>query len=199
MTNKEIHNQICGLAKMYSEELDDSESRKVMSQDELEAYCRDSLGGKWQDVVKTAWIKILEEAVEGQKYTTVTRDEDKGEWVETANIAKGGQYLVQNVYGDGHQPDEEKDPSKWLLKKSQIENNYELNSPIEVGMCYKPKTIVRKGVQLNEPISFVASWGSQMNAKTGDWLVKAGEGDIYRIDKTVFFNTYEFGNGGTQG
>ena len=195
MSTKGIGKLIRGLARMYSEELESpDDGSKVMNQDELAEYCATELGGKWKTAKKVAWVKILEQANPGQKYTTITRDENRGDWVETVAIAKEGQYLVQNVYGDAHQPDDEKDPSKWLLSASQIEKNYELPSPIEVGRCYKPVAISRHVLQLNEPISFVASWGSQMNAKTGDWLVKAGEGDIYRIDKVVFFNTYEFGN-----
>ena len=173
------------------ESIDETTSKHPMTQDELENYCQDTLGGDWKTVMKTAWMKVISKPTPGEKYETVTRDENNGSWVETKNTAKEGDFLVQNAYGSNHEPDDDKDPSKWFLSDKKIMKNYQVDGEIKVGKSYAPNPIQRKGIKLTEPIVLLASWGEEMNGKDGDWLVKAGEGDIYRIDKTVFENTYE--------
>ena len=168
-------------------------STHYMTQDELETYCRENLNNKWKDVVKTAWIKVIEKAKAGKKYETVTRDEDGGTWKETVNVAKPDDFVIQNAYGSGKnkEVDDKKDPSRWLLSGSKIAKNYIVKGDVEPGKCYQPVKVVRKGIMLKEPIKIIASWGEEMNCKKGDWLVKAGDKDVYRVDKTVFDNTYE--------
>lgn len=168
---------------------------KKLSQEELADYVRTNLGNEWEDVIKSAYIKVIEKAEPGKVYETVTRDENGGEWKETKNTAKEGQFLIQNAYGSGddRQPDDKKDPSKWLLAGDKIKKNYQVKGEVEVGQCYAPNPVPRKGIELKEPITLIASWGEEMHCKAGDWLVKAGENDIYRVEKVVFQNTYSKG------
>lgn len=189
MTNKGIDNLINKWSMMCEEtaDLDDN----PMSQSQLADYCSERLDDAWIDVMKVAWMKVIEKAEPGKEYETITRDEDNGSWLETKNIAKEGQYLIQNA-GKKKTPevDDDKDPSKWLQSEEQIRKNYEVDGEIKVGEFYLPKPNKRQALQLNEPIVFIASWGQKVYCKEGDWLVKAGEGDIYRVEKEVFKNTY---------
>lgn len=117
-------------------------------------------------------------AVEGEKIVTVINGE-----VETTNIAKKNDVVVKGVKNE-----------EYIMSQDKFNDRY---SGGEVGnsfSTFKAKGKVWAMEYAGKPIEFVAAWGEKMILKTGDFLCnpeKDKAGDLYRIEKSTFAQTYE--------
>ncbi len=123
-------------------------------------------------------------SIPGEKVDTIV-----GGQVETTNTGKSDTFTVQALGGDRE---------KWVISAKQLANRYhdpkaEPRSDVEVNpppgaqpmKLYLPKGRVL-GFELPPevgPITFKASWGEDMIAKPGDFIVHPSDDptDIYRI------------------
>ena len=102
--------------------------------------------------------------------------------VETQNHAEPGDVIVTNPGGE-----------QYVLSKEKFKDRYtgpslrsDDTSHKANGSCYAFK-------YAGEPLSFMAAWGEAMILNPGDYLcspTKEADGDIYRIEGSVFPKTY---------
>ena len=97
--------------------------------------------------------------------------------IETTNTAKPGDFIVTNPSGEQYVIGEEKFKSKYEPIADQPGTFKATGEPI-------------KAIQIDSDISFKAPWGEDMNMRTGDYIVDAGNGDRYGIAQKEFNETY---------
>ena len=121
---------------------------------------------------------LARKAVEGEKINTIIDGE-----LETTNVAKKGDVVVKGV------KDEE-----YIMSKEKFDNRYSGGEVGDAFSTFKAKGKTWAMEYVGKPIEFVASWGEKMILKTGDFLCnpeKDKPGDLYRIEKSAFNQTYE--------
>ena len=121
---------------------------------------------------------LARKAIEGEKINTIIDGE-----LETTNVAKKGDVVVKGV------KDEE-----YIMSKEKFYNRYSGGEVGDAFSTFKAKGKTWAMEYVGKPIEFVASWGEKMILKTGDFLCnpeKDKPGDLYRIEKSAFNQTYE--------
>lgn len=121
---------------------------------------------------------LARKAIEGEKINTIIDGE-----LETTNVAKKGDVVVKGV------KDEE-----YIMSKEKFDNRYSGGEVGDAFSTFKAKGKTWAMEYVGKPIEFVASWGEKMILKTGDFLCnpeKDKPGDLYRIEKSAFKQTYE--------
>ena len=121
---------------------------------------------------------LARKAIEGEKINTIIDGE-----LETTNVAKKGDVVVKGV------KDEE-----YIMSKEKFDNRYSGGEVGDAFSTFKAKGKTWAMEYVGKPIEFVASWGEKMILKTGDFLCnpeKDKPGDLYRIEKSAFNQTYE--------
>lgn len=109
---------------------------------------------------------------EGTPVDTIMKDGH----VETTNIAKeGGGYRVTNPDGE-----------QYLASVAEMAERYTDNGD----GTFSPKAVPRKVLEVEENVSFTASWNETMYIKDGGYLVNNGPKDIYGIEEKAFNNTH---------
>lgn len=127
-------------------------------------------------------------AKEGQRVETITSD-----GLETFNIAREGDYLVQNLT----------DASElYLVPKDKFEKRYSRVEQVDENSALYQSTTQISALELTEgliqtlslpqTIYFIAPWNEQMVAKQGDFLAipQGATLEIYRIAAKEFNETY---------
>lgn len=117
-------------------------------------------------------------AVEGERIVTVIDGE-----VETTNIAKKNDVVVKGVKNE-----------EYIMSQDKFNNRYSGGEVGDSFSTFKAKGKVWAMEYAGKPIEFVAAWGEKMILKTGDFLCnpeKDKPGDLYRIEKSAFSQTYE--------
>lgn len=102
---------------------------------------------------------------------------------ETRNIAHKGDYIVTGTKKE-----------QYVLTPSQIKKRYKVFYEHPVHSAIVAIETLPVEIECSESennFTFTASWGETMIAKVGDFLVYEDEKLSYRIDREVFFNTYE--------
>ena len=104
--------------------------------------------------------------------------------LETTNTATSKDFIVCGTKGE-----------KYVMSSESAEKRYVIEFKRENLMCdtytLTTKPIIIDCKENKEALTFTASWGEEMNAKEGDYLVYENDKLSYSIDKEVFFNTYE--------
>ena len=77
---------------------------------------------------------------------------------------------------------------KYTMSSSKFAKNYDGKIGESVVVEQTPRMVAR--YEESESIRFTASWGEGMDLNTGDYLVREAPGKYYRIEKTVFEETY---------
>ena len=115
----------------------------------------------------------------GEKVDSITSDGT----LETTNTANPGDWIVNNVSN----PD-----NKWIIKAETFARKYQKDSEKEG--VYKPKGGPMNAAQINEPISFTAPWGEQMNIDKGGYILQdpSNPEDAYGVSEKDFNSTYRF-------
>jgi len=104
---------------------------------------------------------------------------------ETRNTAKVGDIIVTGTKEE-----------KYVMSQKTLDEKYNIEPINHKRNEYNFFNIHSKQVEVNceenkDDITFIASWGEEMKAKKGDYLI-IEDGEIsYCIDREVFFNTYE--------
>tara|TARA_R110000796_G_scaffold34264_1_gene88617 strand:+ start:70 stop:582 length:513 start_codon:yes stop_codon:yes gene_type:complete len=82
-------------------------------------------------------------------------------------------------------------PSKeqYVVKADKFPKLYTGEIGSEVIPEQSPRTVARVN-NIEQPIKFTASWGEEMILKSGDYLVKDGDEDYYRIAQKEYDATY---------
>lgn len=156
--------------------------RKVLKEDfrpvdNLSDYIRQN-NIQMRQASKFARINAVQ-ARGGERINTIASDGVQ----ETTNIAKPGDYIVNNVGNPNN---------KWIIDAATFAKKYQPD-PTQQGV-FMPKGGPMMAGQINEPISFTAPWGEQMNIDKGGYLLQTpgSESDIYGISGKDFDSTYRF-------
>jgi hypothetical protein len=104
-------------------------------------------------------------------------DTSVGGELETTRAHSAGDVMVCGPEGE-----------KYTMPMKKFKKNYEGEVGGEVTVEQTPRMVAQYSG--TEQISFTASWGEAMVLKPGDYLVKEGEGQYYRIEKGIFEKTY---------
>lgn len=97
---------------------------------------------------------------------------------ETTNIARAGDYIVENPGGE-----------KYVMSAEDFEQRYR---PTDREGVYEPTAAPVPVIQLTENVRFEAPWGEEMRIRAGGVLIAKGPGDIYGIQRDEFEKTYEY-------
>ena len=125
-------------------------------------------------------ITLLARKVIKKEEVTTIIDGEK----ETKNVAEIGDYIITGTKGENYVIKEEK-----LLDRYEVETiNDKHNVYDYVNIHSKPVEIECVENKIN--FSFIASWGEEMIAKGGDYLVFENNKLSYRIEREIFFNSY---------
>ena len=99
------------------------------------------------------------------------------EGIETKNtIEEEGDMVVTNPDGE-----------EYIIKSAIFTKRYEAT---EVPGVYKPKGGPQQFIQIEEPISFIAPWGQEMNIAADGYLNVTNPDDLYGIQPQEFAETY---------
>ncbi|MEM9919796.1 MAG: hypothetical protein AAF990_17000 [Bacteroidota bacterium] len=132
---------------------------------------------------------MAREATGGEVIRTITKD-----GIETINQANPGDYIVQN---------QTEAKEQYIIRSNKFEARYVLDTMIgDSGIgVYKPIGKVigikmdearLKELSLDEVFYFMASWGAEMIARKGDYMVCPPDlSEVYRIAEKEFYETYE--------
>ncbi len=157
---------------------------------------------KSQEEVKDLLIPILEkegscfrkflsikakQAIPGETVITKTSD-----GVETSNVAKTGDWLVEN---------QTEAKERYLVSDKAFEEKYEFVEAEGEWKIFRPKGKIL-GIQFEkevfhrksipEELEFQAPWGEKMKLRKGDYLVcPPDKSEVYRIAKKEFEETYK--------
>lgn len=115
----------------------------------------------------------------GAPLTTIASDGT----TETNNTVTRNHTVLNNVGNAGN---------RWAVDNNTFNRKYERDTP----STYKPKGGPMNATQINEPISFTAPWGEQMNIDAGGYILQDpnNPNDIYGISQQDFDSTYRFIN-----
>lgn len=130
---------------------------------------------------------LIRKAKEGERIQTITAD-----GLETENKAGSDDYIVQNLTEASE---------SYLISKEKLAERYafveakdaecSLYKPIGSILAIQLTEELIQAYDLSSEFNFVASWGEDMVAKSGDFLVLTDQHEIYRIAQKEFFETYE--------
>ncbi|MDX1912621.1 MAG: hypothetical protein SFV22_14105 [Saprospiraceae bacterium] len=130
---------------------------------------------------------LVRAAQEGELIITCTAD---GE--ETRNKAEAGDFVLKNKTEAGEE---------YLVSKETLDDRYTfLEKADEVYARYRPNGTIQAisldeayftSLSLHNPFRFMAEWGETMIVRAGDYLVRTDSGEVYRIARKEFFETYE--------
>ena len=142
----------------------------VMSQEESLKYYND-LDSKEETYQKKKLEFSVKKAEEQETVDTMI-DGKK----ETTNKANAGDYILTGSKGE-----------RYVLTPEKFNDRYVMNKRTGKATTKQVKTRAKIA---KEPISIKASWGEKMIVEPGDAIVN-NNGEIYRIEKEAFKNTYE--------
>ncbi len=77
---------------------------------------------------------------------------------------------------------------RYTMTVKKFMKNYDGRLGDDVVVEQTPRMVAR--YEGEQPVRFTASWGEEMILKPGDYLVKEGEGQYYRIERGIFEDTY---------
>lgn len=102
---------------------------------------------------------------------------------ETTNMVTRNHTVVNNVGNDSN---------RWAVDTPKFRKKYE-QDPLQKGV-YRPKGQPMNAAQINEPISFTAPWGEEMNIDKGGYILQdpTNPNDVYGISGKDFDSTYKF-------
>ncbi len=126
----------------------------------------------------------------GEKISTITNDGK-----ETENIAKSGDFIIQNQTGAGEKyiVPAHKFLERYIFHKEN-DNDFDEFEPTGTIIAIELTTEFLLQFQLNNQFYFMANWGTEMITKKGDFLVAPPDfSEIYRIARKEFFETYILG------
>jgi hypothetical protein len=108
--------------------------------------------------------------------------------VETTNIAHVGNLIITGIKDE-----------KYVLTLAQFIQNYEIEEfyhPEMKGIArVKPQPRFAVQWNLEDQLIFIAPWGEKMICNEGDYLVAFQDfSEVYRIEKSVFEQTYKLVN-----
>jgi hypothetical protein len=125
----------------------------------------------------------------GERVETITSD-----GLETMNTAKAGDYIVFNQTEAGE---------RYIVPGAKFEKRYQMVEQLDGARAtYVSVARIRaicltqsllKELALGSPFYFLAPWGEEMVAKTGDYLAQPldSKPEVYRIAEREFGETYE--------
>ena len=127
-------------------------------------------------------------ATSGETIQTITSD-----GLETENTAEEGDYIIQN---------QTQAKELYLVNSKKFDAKYEFLESLEDGWSRFKPTGKAWGIEVSPelvaqlnwtmPFKFMASWGSTMIVKEGDFLVCPPDyRSVYRIARQEFFETYK--------
>lgn len=130
---------------------------------------------------------LVREAKEGEHIITITSD---GE--ETRNRAVSGDFVIKNNTEAGEE---------YIVSEKKLNDRYTFLEQVDdVYARYRSSSTIQaftlteemfKSLSLNDPFWFIAEWGETMIVRAGDYLVCTGNGEVYRIARKEFSETYE--------
>lgn len=103
--------------------------------------------------------------------------------VETTNVAQVGDVIITNPLGE-----------MYVLKQDKFLQRYTGNKLSESNQEFDAKGFCFASIYTGEDLEFLASWGEKMILNSGDYLcstTKEAKGDLYRIEKNAFKETYK--------
>jgi len=128
-----------------------------------------------------------------KQFTLLARPAKVGEKIETTvngvketqNTAKVNDYVITGIKGE-----------QYIISKDVLVKRYDIETIDHPRNEYDYVNITTKPVVIDcsiceEDMTFTASWGEDMVANTGDFLVYEDGKLSYRIEREVFLNTYE--------
>lgn len=125
--------------------------------------------GVFQFVISTMEVPI-ETIIDGQ--------------IETTNVANPGDYVMKGARGEFY-----------VLTPKQFEKNYQIVEFDEEFQIGRANVIPQERLAAQwegDTIFFTAIWGEDMICHKGDFLVAPEDlSEVYRVEKEVFFKTYE--------
>ncbi len=132
---------------------------------------------------------LAKRAQAGEKIATITAD-----GLETVNTAQAGDYIVRNTTEAGEQYllDAEKFEKKYSPHTQPDENGWQMYEPNSVIFAIELRPELLQSLQWPPEFHFLARWGEDMIAKTGDFLALPEDcSEVYRIARKEFFETYK--------
>ena len=151
----------------------------LLNKEELQKYIIELVNNGHEPKFYKKYSRVI--AVQGKEGEVVETIMADGH-VETVNSVKKDEngncdWIITNPSGERYIV-----PNKTFVKKYEI----------EVGEDGKhaPKGAPIKAVQIEDDISFMASWGELMNIKAGGYLNISDKDDIYGIQENEFNETY---------
>ncbi len=145
--------------------------------------------------IKNFVMDQLKKGVEQKQYKYAKIFATQGTWGESVQtIMQNGLVETTNVVSVDEKTDEPDwivtNPAgeKYIVPDSTFRKKYE-SFDLTQGI-YKPKGGVQKFIQIDEDISFTASWGEKMTISAGGYINTTDFNDIYGVQKDEFLNTY---------
>ncbi|MGI9159164.1 MAG: hypothetical protein ACR2K1_05360, partial [Saprospiraceae bacterium] len=105
-----------------------------------------------------------------------------------------GDYIVRNTTEAGEQYllDAEKFEKKYSPRAQPDANGWQMYEPNSVIFAIELSPELLQRLQWPPEFHFIARWGEEMIAKTGDFLALPEDGsEVYRIARKEFFETYK--------
>ncbi len=96
--------------------------------------------------------------------------------VETTNVLDGTEMVVTGPAGE-----------EYAIACDKFLKLYEEIS----GGLYRTKPETVQAIMVNESLLFEAPWGGDMIAEVGDFIIYRSDTDAYRVERSVFEDTYE--------
>lgn len=127
----------------------------------------------------------------GERIETRTSD-----GLETVNTAEAGDMIVQNTTraGEAYIMSAAKFAERYVPAsgESSDDDGFVLFHPVGRILALCIDEALLRELQLPQEFHFIASWGSSMAAKSGDYLACPLDGSsVYRIAREEFFETYQ--------
>jgi hypothetical protein len=131
---------------------------------------------------------LARKAKQEESISTITAD-----GVETTNIAKVGDYIVQNQTQAKEEyiirADKFKQKYKYIARAIGSWSRY---MPIGKIIAIELTDKVLQDLNMSSEFQFIAKWGQPMVAKKGDFLaLPFDKSEVYRIALKEFWETYE--------
>lgn len=116
---------------------------------------------------------------------------------ETSKAYQAGDFMLVNPAGERYMVDGPIFRKRYLIDAPEPAQTAELDAEgfqlyTACGRCWAKQLTQAECEESFPTHSFIASWGESMMVEPGDWIAvpaPAG-GEVYRIENTVFTNTY---------